>query len=233
MRRVKYEEVERNIASVSYVSEFIYDDIGENKTYDGIIDKFKNFNFENEEGNIIGELKSEFECVSYSNLVFFLYFEKQDNTNDFVMLFSATLEITSYDEDPIYNFNFCEDEELVREKRKYINDEIKYGNSKNQYINIMMNTKFYFNQRLNNDNGEYDDEEYNDYNSTDEDDDNRIPAIIETPFSADFCSICLTNIPNILNFPCLHLSVCDNCETQGRLVNCSVCRKRIERKVKI
>ena len=65
------------------------------------------------------------------------------------------------------------------------------------------------------------------------DDDESPPAIIESPFISDNCSICLSAIPNILNIPCLHLSVCSECEEIGKLLKCSVCRKKIKRKVKI
>ena len=66
-----------------------------------------------------------------------------------------------------------------------------------------------------------------------EDEDDLIPAIVETPFITDQCSVCLDNKPNILLFPCLHMSVCFSCESIGNLTKCSTCRKIILRKVKI
>ena len=56
---------------------------------------------------------------------------------------------------------------------------------------------------------------------------------IEIPFVSDNCSVCLTAKPNILFFPCLHQSVCNECEEVGKLLKCSVCREKIERKIKI
>ena len=67
----------------------------------------------------------------------------------------------------------------------------------------------------------------------DEEDELEIPPIIETGFASDNCIICCVGKPNILNFPCLHISHCESCEEKGRFINCSICRKKIQRKVKI
>ena len=64
-------------------------------------------------------------------------------------------------------------------------------------------------------------------------DDETPSAAVELPFISDNCSVCLSSPPNILNIPCLHLSVCHKCEEIGKLLRCAVCRKKIERKVKI
>ena len=59
------------------------------------------------------------------------------------------------------------------------------------------------------------------------------PVIIESPFISDNCLVCLSAKPDILNIPCLHLSICHKCEETGKLLRCLICRKKIERKVKI
>ena len=56
---------------------------------------------------------------------------------------------------------------------------------------------------------------------------------VETPFSLDDCSICLTAKPDILLFPCLHKSYCSECEKRGIIEKCPTCRKTITKKVKI
>ena len=91
-----------------------------------------------------------------------------------------------------------------------------------------MDIKFYKNRSLDILN-QYQDEEFDEGYSDDE----LPPVIIESSFISDNCTICLSSKPNILNIPCLHLSVCHKCEEIGKLIKCSVCRKKIERKIKI
>ena len=59
------------------------------------------------------------------------------------------------------------------------------------------------------------------------------PPTIETGFASDNCIICCLEKPNILNLPCLHISICESCEKIGKLTKCSICRMVIQRKVKI
>ena len=56
---------------------------------------------------------------------------------------------------------------------------------------------------------------------------------VETPFVTDKCCICLTEKPDIILVPCLHKSVCLQCEEKGKLTKCPTCRLMIIRKVKI
>ena len=56
---------------------------------------------------------------------------------------------------------------------------------------------------------------------------------VETPFTTDKCCICLTEKPDIILFPCLHKTVCLQCEERGKLTKCPTCRLIINRKIKI
>ena len=56
---------------------------------------------------------------------------------------------------------------------------------------------------------------------------------VETPFVTDKCCICLTEKPDIIFVPCLHKSVCLQCEEKGKLTKCPTCRLMIFRKIKI
>ena len=56
---------------------------------------------------------------------------------------------------------------------------------------------------------------------------------VETPFTIDKCCICLTETPNIILFPCIHKTVCLQCEEKGKLSKCPTCRLTINRKIKI
>ena len=59
------------------------------------------------------------------------------------------------------------------------------------------------------------------------------PLPIEFVFSTNECSVCLSASPNILLFPCLHKTVCFQCEQASKLISCPSCREKIIRKVKI
>ena len=208
---VNKRQIENNESSYTIKYNFMYDSISELKSYRDYLNKFRGFTLDEYED----ELKNE-GYQSYSNIVFFLR-----HREDFSVLFSMTLEIANNITDYTYYFNEYETNNITEQN---INDMLnKYKNTfENLYIEIVMNTKFYCTMSLLND-LETDDEEF----------DNEIPSIIENSFNSDSCLVCLTNKPNILNFPCLHLSVCERCEETGCFINWSICRVKIERKVKI
>ena len=56
---------------------------------------------------------------------------------------------------------------------------------------------------------------------------------VETLFTNDKCCICLTEKPDIILIPCLHKTVCLQCEERGKLTKCPTCRLIINRKIKI
>ena len=208
-------QIENNDSSYTIEYYFMYDSISKLKSYRDFLNKFKEFTLEEYED----ELKNE-GYQSYSNVVFFLR-----HKDDFSVLFSLTLEIVDNNPEYTYYFNEYETNNITE---KNINDMLnKYkDSSENLCLEIHMNTKFYRTMSFHN-NLETDDE------VSDNEDYNEIPAIIENSFASDNCSVCLTNKPSILNFPCLHLSVCERCEGKGCFINCSICRVKIERKVKI
>ena len=222
MERVSYNEVDRTYYNVTKDSIFICENIGEDKSFEGVINKFKDFRFDEQ---FINEIREEFECQSYSHLVFFLKFEDKNKPCDTILLFSSVLEISSRHESE-YNLNFCEDIDLINERKNYVNNKFIHGNYEKHYVKVLMDTKFFIHRGLDIVN-QYDDEEYV------EDDPYTPPAFVESSFISDKCSICLYNTPNILFFPCLHQSVCLECEKIGKLLKCSVCREKIERKIKI
>ena len=56
---------------------------------------------------------------------------------------------------------------------------------------------------------------------------------VETLFTNDKCCICLTEKPDIILIPCLHKTVCLQCEEKGKLTTCPTCRLKITKKIKI
>ena len=225
MQRISYDEVDRTYYNVTKDSVFVFEDIGEDKTYNGIINKFKDFRFEDQ---FINELREEFECQSYSHIIFGIYFKVNDNLFHFYLLLSAEMEIPSRTEIEYRTFPILSESEY---DKTCINELLETNQYEKVYIKVKMNTKFYIQRGLDIVN-QYE-EEVEEIFDEGYDDDESPPAIVESPFISDNCSICLSAIPNILNIPCLHLSVCSQCEDIGKLLKCSVCRKKIERKVKI
>ena len=143
---------------------------------------------------------------SISTFRFFLSDGKED-----IYLFFINLEICSSTRS-VYDYYFITMPENI--------PEISNFSKENLFLKIKSCSKFYKFLLL-----EDEDEE--------SDEEIQIPPIIENSFSLDNCIICLNNKPNILNIPCLHLSLCEECEKIGRFINCSICRKEIKRKVKI
>ena len=116
----------------------------------------------------------------------------------------------------------CDD---VRDTESYVDGCLRFKDYDKVIVKAKMEIKFYKNRSL--DQYEYVESDNDEYNNADE------PAIIESAFTSDDCSVCLSKKPNIINFPCLHLAICCSCEEKGNLLRCVVCRKRIVRKIKI
>ena len=206
-------QVEDNNSTYTIKYYFMYDGISELKNYKDYLNKFRNFTIEEYED----ELKNE-GYQSYSDIIVFLR-----HKDDFSVLFTMSLEMVNNNPEYTYHFNEYEINNITEENINNMLDKYK-DKSENLYVEICMTTKFYrFLSFYNEDEDEDEDEVENE----------EIPAIIENSFSSDNCLICLKNKPNILNFPCLHLSQCEECEKIGRFINCSICRLKIERKVKI
>ena len=229
MEKIYYEEVDTTPLSIVKKAVYISEDLGNVKSFQGIIDKYKEYRFEEHLENIRGE----FECQSYSYILFTIHLETTDtNLNTYFPLFSAILEIPNSNEIE-YNISYIFNDE-GRNDEILLNKLLKNELFKKIYIKAEMETKFFIYRSLNILN-EYEAEQIEDL--YDEGDDNEVneltPAIIESCFIYDNCTICLSTPPNILLFPCLHLATCEKCEENGKLIKCSVCRETIERKIKI
>ena len=76
-------------------------------------------------------------------------------------------------------------------------------------------------------------DEGSDYDNDYDSDESDTPKPVKTPFVTDKCCICLTEKPEIILVPCLHKSVCLQCEEKGKLIKCPTCRRMITKKIKI
>ena len=186
-------------------------DKDELKTYDDIKDKFKNFKLDEEYEM---ELKDE-GCESITYLRFFLSNGIEDE-----YLFLIKLEVFSMT-DLKYELisRFLEEEE---DKLNKIYEIYQFF----YLIKIKYETKFFKFQRFENEENENEEDE-------DEDEDEKPIPEIQRSFPSDHCIICYTEKPNILNFPCLHICQCEDCEEMGRFTKCSICRKEIQQKILI
>ena len=65
-------------------------------------------------------------------------------------------------------------------------------------------------------------------------DTNNVIPKTDNTIKEEECVVCYTNKPNIIYTDCYHLCVCSNCDEEGKLVNCPLCRMSIKsNKIKI
>ena len=64
-----------------------------------------------------------------------------------------------------------------------------------------------------------------DYDSNDEDDDDKP---IRKTITESECIICYENKPNMLFLECMHVCVCNVCDSKGRFNKCPMCRTKIK-----
>ena len=220
MELTEYNEIHESASTIEKEAIFITENLGNDKTFEAILDKFNNYRFTEH----IDFLRNDHECQSYSSILFTINFTINGNERKF-FLFTAILEIPDRTEIEYTTSTMYED---VEEREKIVNDLLKYKLYDKVIVRAEMDIKFYKKRSLDI-LEQYQDEEFDEGYSDDE----SPPAIIESSFISDNCSVCLSMKPDILNIPCLHLAICHKCEEIGKLLRCVVCRKKIERKVKI
>ena len=224
MLRTEYEEVNETSSTIEKRATYISEDLGENKCFDNIFDKYNAYRFEEH----VQLLRDEFDCQSYSTMLFSIIFIINENEKKF-FLFTGILEI--YDRDFI-EYTTSAIYQDTEEREKVVNELLKNNLYDKVFIKAEMEIKFYKNRSLDL-MSQYEAEQVEDLYDEGDDDEDLTPPPIETPFVSDNCSICLTAKPNILIFPCLHQSVCSQCEEVGKLTKCPTCREEINRKIKI
>ena len=72
-----------------------------------------------------------------------------------------------------------------------------------------------------------------DYDSNDDDED-VYDNVVKKTITESECIICFENKPNMLYTDCLHLCVCNVCDSKGRFNKCPLCRTKIKnQKIKL
>ena len=178
------------------------------KSYDDIKNNFKNFKLD-EEYEL--ELKED-GWYSITYLKFYLHNEKEKD----IYLFPIKLEVSSMTD---LKYELLRLFGVEDELEKIVDIRGKYS------IKLKYDTDFYKTLRL--------EDEINE--DEDEDDDEReleIPPVLLS-YPLDHCAICCEEKPNILNYPCLHLSQCETCNEKGKIIKCIICKEKIKYKIKI
>ena len=183
------------------------------RTYDDIKNKFKNFKLDEE---YVDELKRE-GCPSITYLNFFLHNKKHipflGEAFD-IFLFSINFTISSTTD---LKYEFIWLSAIEDELREMYDDDVY----ENYLIKLKYETKFYKLSSLDELTVEEDEDDY----------DEQPP--LKTSYHYDKCVICYEEKPNILNYPCLHLSQCVACNEKGRFIKCIICKEEIQYKIKI
>ena len=208
MWRISREIVEDNDVIRTERGEYrIFYNEDELKSYDDIKNNFKNFKLD-EDYEL--ELKEDgWQSITY--LKFCLHNEKEEDT----YLFLIKLEVSSMiDLEYELILLFSVEDEL---KKNILDIRGKYS------IKLKYDTNFYKLQGL-----------VNDYENEDEDEECELeipPVLLSYPLN--HCAICCEEKPNILNYPCLHLSQCEACNEKGKIIKCIICKEKIKYKIKI
>ena len=197
-------------------------------TFNGIMEKYDSYCFHDYIYNI--------RIASYSSItvdIIFLFKGVEKKIN----LFNSVIQIANYADFDEKTF-YCEDEE---ENKKTIDNFLTTRSYDVAFIEAEMNTKYYKNLILINNDFEDEDEYINDNYSEDDGEDDSdyeeeevdyLPTL-ELPFFQDKCVVCLDNKPSILILPCMHVCHCILCDEEGLFKKCPMCRENIERKITI
>ena len=122
-------------------------------------------------------------------------------------LYIGMVKDNEFNEYNIYSINYNNIKDKISNENKYYSNFEVEGNF-NIYINVSVRW-------------------WEDYNSEEEDDSEDDKPARKTITEPE-CIICFENKPNILFLECLHLCVCNVCNSKGKFNKCPLCRKKIK-----
>ena len=228
MERTKYREISRSGVIVNKEAEFEQIITHEFYTQKDIYIKFSNYKFTEH----LDEFREEFNCQVKCHIKYYLDICNERRGLYFGRFLISTLSIPNrnqvdflalpwFDErgNPAAEVNHILQNEIYTKVKVCAAMEITFL----LFCSLDALTE-YEQEQL---------EDQYDEGDDDEDDPNQPIPPIEIPFVSDNCSICLTAKPDIIIIPCLHQSVCSQCEEAGKLTKCPTCREKINRKIKI
>ena len=231
MRQTLYEETERNPSTIKRYAEFEYDiPVEDRQRYWDLKDRFLQYKFD----HFIDEIKREFnyQFTLEIKYIICLVEEEYGDIEEIGFYFVNNVTIPN-NQEVTYEITHYGDQREVSGASNSLDVSVENYNHSRYYVVAKVEVKIYRNytldmyeiyNELNEDLG-YEDENEELQNST--------LSTVETAFISDNCSVCLENLPNILLLPCRHFSLCVCCEEAGNIRICPVCRKTIQRKIKI
>ena len=240
MIRTKYELKRRN-ENVSVEMEAEFEENITHKYYnlDDIYDFFSRYKF----NEFVDDFRNEYNCHVNCNSKYFLTILNKSKGIFFAKFLSSTFDICNRNEVsflalPSFDDRGNPSQEVSRIlQQKELYTEVR--------VSISMEVTFFLSYRLGELSSyeraeqhmgrpltEYEMEQLEDLEDnidcySDEDDS------VKSPFVTDKCCICLNEKPEIVLVPCLHKSVCLQCEEKGKLRKCPTCRRKITKKIKI
>ena len=229
MQAIGYTETQRNNHLVYKKMRLVKDITNEGLTFRGIIDKFKNYTFVEH----VDFIRNEFNCQSQCHIIYYLNITNRGIGMFFNRIISASLLIPNRQEVEFLSFPILTE----GPNTEYVVNNILRNKQYDKIcVEAEMEIKFLLSFSLDT-LSEYEAEQIEDLYDEGDDEgyqDNQTPSPpIESPFVSDYCSICLTTKPDIIILPCLHQSICSQCEEAGKLTKCPTCREKIKIKIKI
>ena len=228
MIRTKYFEKRRtpNVV-VEKEAEFEEDITSRFYTHSDIYEEYSQYKFT----EFIDDFRDEFNCQVRCHMKYYIKISNGRRGLYFGLFLISSLGIADHGEPsflaiPTYDDRGNTSAEVDHILQGEVHTEVK--------VCVSMELKFILFASLNSLTS-YEREQLQDHHDDDDgyQDDQESSQPVELPFVTENCSICLTEKPNIIIFPCLHQSVCYQCEDRGKLTKCPTCRETIIKKVKI
>ena len=242
MIRTKYELIRRNgNVSVEMDAEFEEDITHKFHNHNEIYNFFSRYKFT----DFVDDFREAYNCQVRCHSKYYLYILSETSCLFFGKFLVSTMDIADRDEpsflaipsfddrgNPIQEINCILQHKLYKQVKVCIAMEIKFLLfSSLDELTDYERAEQYMGRPLTEYEREQIDERYDEGIETEE------PAAfscpVETPFTTDKCCICLTEKPEIVLVPCLHKTVCLQCEEKGKLTTCPTCRRKITKKIKM
>ena len=244
MIRTKYEQIRRNgNVSVEMDAEFEENITHKFYNHNEIYNFFSRYKFT----DFLDDFREAYNCQVRCHSKYYLYILSETSCLFFGKFLVSTLDITGRDEptflaipsfddrgNPIQEINSILQNELYKQVKVCVAMEIKFLLfSSSDELTVYERAEQHMGRFLT----DYEREQLEDLEGgSDADydsDDDETPKTVKSPFVTDKCCICLTEKPEIVLVPCLHKSVCLQCEEKGKLIKCPTCRRKITKKIKI
>ena len=186
----------------------LYEAISYDEPCKGLKAKFKTENIEGsttaEEVFILSKKHLDDIVTQYKNYYFEGNVQAKESS---YRLYIGMVKDHEFNEYNIYSINYDNIKDKICNENKYYSNFEVEGNF-NIYINVSIKW-------------------WEDYNSEEEDDSEDEEPQRKTITEPE-CIICFENKPNMLYLECLHVCVCNVCDSKGKFSKCPMCRTKIK-----